>query len=74
MANWEHDGVGLGGLYLETKLDGLRAGVHSFGGLTESHLWTPGCGFRPEVRSHATVDEAKTYCEQRLGAMTGGAA
>ena len=71
---WEPDGIGCGGHYLESGVDGVRAGVHEVGSRAECHLWTPGCGFSPQKSMHESVAAAKQYAEQRLAAMTGRAA
>ncbi|MBN8492371.1 MAG: hypothetical protein J0M00_13205 [Burkholderiales bacterium] len=71
--NWEHDGVGLGGQYLETGTEGFCAGVHDYGSFAECSIWTPGCGFSPTKTAHETVDEAKAYAEGRLGLLSGRA-
>ena len=73
-ACWEEDGVGCGGHYLDTKIDGVRAGVHDYVLFAECQIWTPGCGFAPAKTVHLTVAEAKQHAEQRLAMFTGGAA
>lgn len=68
---WEADGVDLGGQYLGSSIDGIRAAVHDLGDGAECHIWTPGCGFSPTVTIHGSVSEAKLFAEQRLLAITG---
>ncbi|WP_372362870.1 hypothetical protein ACCQ10_09240 [Xanthomonas sp. NCPPB 1325] len=75
MANksWEDDGVGLGGYYLDSRVQGVRAGVHSIGEKAESHIWTPGCGFSPSVKLHESAQAAKDFAERRLAEIAGEA-
>lgn len=72
-AAWEMDGVGCGGHYLDTKIDGLRAGVHDYGSFVECHIWTPGCGFSPIKTIHPDIVSAKSHAEMQLSAMRGEA-